>query len=125
MHDEKLTSRRVRIHSASHRQNPDVMLQIILNSVGAEFTFDRISRAAHSGSLGTAALDHKSTDHSVENKSIIKSAFNQTNKIIHSIRRNIRIQFRFDHASIFHSDRNNRITHIKNLLLNIFLYYNL
>ena len=91
MHDEELTSRRIRMHGTCHGQNTRGVLQIVGKTILCKFSLDSISRAAHTGSFRISSLNHESFDDTVENQSVIKSLFYQTDKVIYSIWCNFRI----------------------------------
>ncbi len=77
VHDKELASCRVWIHGSCHGENTWCMLQIVFETVLGKFTFDAVSGATHSVSVGTSALDHKAVDDTVEDQSVVEAFFLQ------------------------------------------------
>ena len=111
MHDEELASRRIGDHGPCHGENASGMLQFVLVSVGAEFTGDLVSRAAHAGAFGIAALDHESGDDAMEDHAVIKLFVDQRDEVVDRIGSDFRIQFRLDDIAVLHLDGYDRIAH--------------
>ena len=80
------------------------MLKVVWETVSGELSFDAVAGPAHSGALRVATLDHKTIDDTMEDQSIVKPFLNQRDKILYCVWCDIRIQFNFDHAAIFHFD---------------------
>ena len=72
MHDKEMASCGIRIHCPGHRKNPRIVREVIRETVLRELSFDCVSRASHTGSVRTSALDHKAADHAMEDQSVIK-----------------------------------------------------
>ena len=72
MHNEELAACRVGAGGTGHRQNASLMAQVVLKAVKEELTLDAVAGAAHTGAVGTAALNHKAGDDSMENQTIIE-----------------------------------------------------
>ena len=68
-----------------------VLVQGVVHAVGGELALDHLVRSAHSGAHGISALDHKSADHTVKDQTVIKSFFDQADKIVDRDRCHIRI----------------------------------
>ena len=81
VHDEELASGRVRMHGSCHGKNTWLMLQGIVEAVLTELAFDVVSRAAHTGSVRAAALDHETADNAVEDQPIIEALRKVTIKL--------------------------------------------
>ena len=78
------------------------MGNVILHAVFREFSFDGLIRAASSGSLRIAALDHEAVNNTVESQPVIEMLLCQLHKVGNADRRCIRIQFHLDGAVILH-----------------------
>ena len=87
------------------------MLQVVLESVLREFSFDGVTRTAHTCAVRTSALDHEAGNDAVEDKTVVKAFIDQADEIVDCIRRDFRIELSFHHAAIFHGDCNNWICH--------------
>ena len=112
VHDEELGTCGVRIHSPRHGQNAFRVSQVVgQETILSEFARDGVARAADSGTLRVAALDHKAADHAVEDQTVIESFLNEAYKIVDGIRSDLRIQFCFDHIAVLHGKCNNWICH--------------
>ena len=85
------------------------MFQGIVEAVLTEFAFDVISRAAHTGSVRAAALDHETADHAVEDQSIIEALLYEADKVVYGVGSNFRIKLRFHNVAIGHGNGNDRI----------------
>ena len=109
MHNEELRAGRVRMHCACHGKYARRMLQVIFEAVVCKLTADRISRAAHAGSVRAAALDHKAADDSVEDQSVIEALFNKADKVVDRVRGDLRIKLCLHNISVFHCNCNDRI----------------
>ena len=77
----------MRIHRSCHGEHASLMLQIILHAVCSEFTFDGPSRAAHTGALRTAALNHETGNDPVKDQAVIKAALYQLDEVLYCDRR--------------------------------------
>ena len=91
MHDKELASSRVWMHRTCHGKNAWCMCQIIFETILAEFSFNGVARAAHTGSVWASALDHKTTDYTVEDQPVIEAVFYQADKVIYCIWGDFRI----------------------------------
>ena len=45
-----------------------------------------------------AALDHEVTDHTMKNRAVVEAFLSVLQKVLHGVRRVIRLQFKHDHA---------------------------
>ena len=75
--DEELAARAVWDHRACHGEDAQRVLEVIFEAVMCKLTADRVSRAAHAGSVRAAALDHKAADDSVEDQTVIITFLHQ------------------------------------------------
>ena len=116
VHDEELAACGIGMHSSCHRQNAFGMFQIIGHTVGSELTLDAVAGAAHTGAIGTSALDHETADDTVEDQTIIEMLADQADKIVNGFRCNFGIKLAFDHTAILHGNSNNRILCHNNFL---------
>ena len=91
MHNEELAACGIRVHGSCHGQNAWCVCQIVFKVVLCEFSFDGIAGTAHACAVRAAALNHKAADNSVENQTVIESAFHQTDKVIYCIWGDFRI----------------------------------
>src|SRR5699024_3516323 len=83
VHDEELGTCGVRIHSPCHGQNAFRVSQVVgQETILSEFARNGVARAADSGTLRVAALDHKAADHAVEDQAVIESFLNEAYKIV-------------------------------------------
>ena len=62
------------------------MLEIVLNAVHCKLALDAVAGAADTDSLRVAALDHKATDHTVEDDTVIESFADEVGKVACSYR---------------------------------------
>ena len=76
--------------------------------------------ATHAGAFRVAALNHKSRNHAVKDRAVIKTLLYQGQKIAHGIRCNLRVELYFNNA-LGGFDRYNRI-HLKFLQLLCYLF---
>ena len=111
VHDEKLAAGGVRIHGAGHGQHAAGVLEVVFEAVARELTLDAVARAAHAGAGRVAALDHEAGDDAVEDHAVIKALFDQTDKVTHGVRRDLRVELGADDAAVFHFNGDNRIAH--------------
>ena len=103
------------------------MLQRIVEAILAELAADVVARAAHTGSIRAAALDHEAVDDAVEDQAIIKALLYQADEVVYGVGSNFRIKLRFHNVTIGHGNGNDGILcHNHNLLFSVFSgYYNL
>ena len=104
MHDKELGACAVRILRARHRNRAAGMFDRVFYSIGGELAFNRLIRAAHSGTFRVAALNHKAGDDAVKCQAIVKSFLNKFGKICHRDRGLVGIQFHFNRSIIFDCD---------------------
>ena len=109
VHDEELASGGVGMHGSCHGKNACLMLQGIVEAVLVELAFDVVSRAAHTGSIRAAALDHETADNAVEDQSIIEALLYEADEIVYGVGSNLRIKLRFHNVAIGHGNGNDRI----------------
>ena len=83
----------------------------------AELTFDAVARAAHAGAFRITTLDHKATDDTVEDNAVIITFFNERDKVVYSIRRDLRIKLCLDDIAVFHFNSYDRILCHNSILL--------
>ena len=103
-HDKELRTCRIRVHRSRHRKHTSFMFEVVFEPVSCEFTWDAVARTAHSCSVRTATLDHESRNHSVENKSVIKTFFYEFNKVLNCLRRDLRVKLALHDTAVFHFD---------------------
>ena len=84
-------------------------MEVVLDAVAGELTLDGVARAAHTGALGAAALDHKARDDPVEDQPVVKAALDQRDKIVYRVGGDLGIELGLDQPAIFHFDGNDRI----------------
>lgn len=113
MHDEELTSRRIRMHGTCHGQNTRGVLQIVGKTILCKFSFDGVTGTTHTGSLRASALDHETGNNTMKDFSIVEMFVCQADKVVDGIWCDFRIEFALHHITVFHCDRNNRIRHDK------------
>ena len=82
------------------------MAKVIFEAVLGELTRNRVARAAHAGTVWTAALDHKAVDDAVEDQSVIVAFLDQADKIVYRIWCDLRIELCLHDIAIFHLDSN-------------------
>ena len=75
-------------------------------TVLGKFALDIVARAAHAGSVRTAALNHKAVDDAVEDQSVIVAFLDQADKIVYRIWCDLRIELCLHDIAIFHLDSN-------------------
>ena len=102
MHDEELASSRVRHHGSCHGDDSSFVLQIIIETVLAEFSLYAVARAAHAGTLRISALDHKAGNDSVENEPVIKVMVYKADEVVDGVRSLVRIELHLDNAVVLH-----------------------
>ena len=117
---EELAACGIGMHSSCHRQNAFGMFQIIGHAVSSEFTLDAVAGAAHTGAIGTSALDHETADDTVEDQTIVKMLVDQIDEIVNGFGCNFGIKLAFDHTAILHGNSNNRILCHNNFLSSFF-----
>ena len=79
------------MHGPGHGKNARRMLQIIGETILGKFSFDGITGTSHAVAVGTAALDHEARNYPVEDQAVIEPLLHQVDKIVDSIRSNLRI----------------------------------
>ena len=109
MHDEELRTCTVGVHSTCHRQYACSMFQVVFHAIVSEFTANGVAGTTHTCAIGAAALNHEASDDTMENQTIIEIVVYQRDKVVYCVRRDFGIQFRFDHAAVFHLKCYNRI----------------
>ena len=102
MHDEELASGGVWHHSTCHGKNTRCMFQVVCETIVGEFAVDAVSRSADTGSFRISALDHETSDDTVEDHTVIKSFVYQRDEIIYCIWGDFRIKLCFDDIAVFH-----------------------
>ena len=73
MHDKELGACRVRVHRSCHREDTFPMFQIICKTILAKLSLDVVSRSPCASPVRAASLNHKSTDNTVKDKTVIVS----------------------------------------------------
>ena len=118
-HDKELTACRIGHHGPSHGQHAAVMSQIVLEAVLSELALDGVAGAAHTSSVGTAALDHKAGDHPVEDQAVIIALLDQADKVVDRVGRRLGIELRLDDAAVLHLNSDNGVLCHEEALLSI------
>ena len=85
MHNEELAASGIRKHSTCHGENTRGMCQVIFEPILRKFSFDRVARASHAGSVWTAALNHEATDNTVKNQTVIEDVLYKTDEFVYCI----------------------------------------
>ena len=84
------------------------MAQIVFKTIVRKLAADRIAGASHAGAIRIAALNHKAGNDTVKNGAVVKTLFDERDKIVDRIRGNLRVQLNLNFAVIcFNGD--NRI----------------
>ena len=110
-HKEELAAGAVREHRTCHRENTARVAQIVFKTIVRKLAADRIAGASHAGALRIAALNHKAGNDTVKNGAVVKTLFDERDKIVDRIRGNLRVQLNLDFAVVcFNGD--NRIFHV-------------
>ena len=115
VHDEELAARGVGGGGTGHTENAPLMLQVVLHAVEEELALDAVARAAHSGALGAAALDHEAGDDPVEDQAVIVIVVTQVDEVVNALGGLVRVQLALDNAARLHRDLKSRI-HLISLL---------
>ena len=105
VHYEKLTARAVGIHCPRHAYHPALMLQSVgVKAVLTELARYGITGTAHARALRTTSLYHKAANNAMKNKSVVKAAVGERDKIVDCVGRDSRIQLQLDGFAALHSD---------------------
>ena len=115
MHNEELATGGVGAGGTGHAQNAPLVTQFVLEAVKEKLALDAVAGAAHTGAIGTAALDHKAGDDPVEDQSVIVIMICQINEVVHALGCLIGIQFALNDTTVFHSDLKSRVCHYQYL----------
>ncbi len=67
------------------------MAKVIFEAVLGELTRNRVARAAHAGTVWTAALDHKAVDDAVEDQAIIETLLYEADEVVDGVRSDLRV----------------------------------
>ena len=117
VHDEELAAGAVHGLRPGHAQHTAGVPQVILHAVGGKLALDAVPRAAHAGSVGAAALDHKAGDDPVEDQPVVVPGVGQGDEIVHALGRDVGIQLGNDLAAVLHFKSHDRICHSVSLTL--------
>ena len=117
VHDKELAAGAVHGLCPGHAQHTAGVAQVVLHTVGGELALDAVPRAAHAGSVGAAALDHKAGDDAVEDQAVIEPGVCQSDKVVHALGRDVGIQLGNDLAAVLHFKSHDRICHSGSLTL--------
>ena len=85
------------------------MLEVVFEAVHSKLTLDFVSGTAHSGAVGTAALNHEAVDNAVKGKSVVESVFDEADKVVDGVGSNFGIKLRLNDLSAVHFECNNWI----------------
>ena len=111
VHDEELGAGGVGGGGTGHAEDAALVLQVVLDAVEEELTLDAVAGAAHAGTLGAAALDHKAGDDAVEDQAVVVAGVRQGDEVIDTLGCLLGIQLAGDDAAVFHGDGKSRISH--------------
>ena len=117
VHDKELAAGAVHGLRPGHAQHTAGVAQVVLHTVGGELALDAVPRAAHAGSVGAAALDHKAGDDPVEDQPVVVPGVGQGDEIVHALGRDVGIQLGNDLAAVLHFKSHDRICHSVSLTL--------
>ena len=73
-------------------RTPSVWRKVIFEAVLGELTRNRVARAAHAGTVWTAALDHKAVDDAVEDQAIIEALLYEADEVVDGVRSDLRVE---------------------------------
>ena len=80
------------------------MAKVIFEAVLGELTRNRVARAAHAGTVWTAALDHKAVDDAVEDQAIIEALLYEADEVVDGVRSDLRVELCLNAVAVFHGN---------------------